>query len=248
MIGIPLPDGKARFPAPAVLRLAAGLLLAAGCGKLISRDSAPPPPPAEGDAAWTPERIAENPDGYLQYADARIREQVAGREQRLAQLDQRRADIDRKSADLLQRVADAQNIHSRLAAAILRAEDEDRWPIKFAGRTFSRDKASAVLAATASYQKEREPLAGAYRDALGKVEGAQRSMRADLAGLAQMREKLALDLERVRLNQGMAELAELRQTEARLANFSAALAGLTDDPLAAPPPAAPDQDVNELLK
>jgi hypothetical protein len=65
-------------------------------------------------------------------------------------------------------------------------------------------------------------------------------LRADLAGLAQMREKLALDLERVRLNQGLAELSELRQTEAKLANFSATLAGLTDDPLAgAPPPTCP---------
>lgn len=229
---------------------AAGLfLLASGCGKPLLKAPAPPAPPAESDAAWTPERIAGNPDGYLQYADNRIRQQVAGREQRLAELDRRRAEIDRKSSDLLQRVADAQNIQTRLAAAIQRAEDEDRWPLKFAGHTFSREKASAVLAATAAYQKEREPLAGAYRDALQKIESAQRSLRADLAGLTQMHEKLALDLERVRLNQGLAELSELRQTEAKLANFSATLAGLTDDPLAgAPAPNVPDVDVNDLLK
>ncbi len=229
---------------------AAGLfLLASGCGKPLLKTPAPPAPPAESDAAWTPERIAANPDGYLQYADNRIRQQVAGREQRLSELDRRRAEIDRKSSDLLQRVADAQNIQTRLAAAIQRAEDEDRWPLKFAGHTFSREKASAVLAATASYQKEREPLAGAYRDALQKIESAQRTLRNDLAGLAQMREKLALDLERVRLNQGLAELSELRQTEAKLANFSATLAGLTDDPLAGAPAAnVPDVDVNDLLK
>lgn len=229
---------------------AAGLfLLASGCGKPLLKTPAPPAPPAESDAAWTPERIAANPDGYLQYADNRIRQQVAGRQQRLAELDRRRAEIDRKSSDLLQRVADAQNIQTRLAAAMQRAEDEDRWPLKFAGHTFSREKATAVLAATAAYQKEREPLAGAYRDALQKIESAQRSLRTDLAGLAQMREKLALDLERVRLNQGLAELSELRQTEAKLANFSATLAGLTDDPLAGAPAAnVPDVDVNDLLK
>ena len=229
---------------------AAGLfLLASGCGKPLLKTPAPPAPPAESDAAWTPERIAANPDGYLQYADNRIRQQVAGREQRLSELDRRRAEIDRKSSDLLQRVADAQNIQTRLAAAIQRAEDEDRWPLKFAGHTFSREKASAVLTATAAYQKEREPLAGAYRDALQKIESAQRTLRNDLAGLAQMREKLALDLERVRLNQGLAELSELRQTEAKLANFSATLAGLTDDPLAGAPAAnVPDVDVNDLLK
>lgn len=232
-----------------MLFTAAGLLLcAAGCGKVLSEKAAPQKPPADADAAWTPERIAANPDGYLQYADNRIRQQVAGREQRLAQLDQRRAEIEKKSADLLQRVSDAQNIQSRLGAAVQRAEDEDRWPVKFAGRTFTREKAASVITATASYQKEREPLAAAYRDALVKIEGVQRTLRADLAGLAQMREKLALDLERVRLNQGIAELTELRQTEAKLANFSATLSGLTDDPLSAPAPSVPDVDVNDLLK
>jgi chromosome segregation ATPase len=234
--------------APLSLALAAGLLLAAGCGKPPGGSAAPPGPPPAGDEAWTPERIAADPDGYLQYAYARIRQQVAGREQRLAQLEQRRGEIDAKSADLLQRVADAQNIHARLATAIQRAEDEDRWPLKFAGHTFSREKATAVLAATAAYQKERAPLAAAYREALDKLAATQRALRADLAGLGQMREKLALDLERVRLNRGMAELAELRQTEAKLANFSATLAGLTDDPLTAPASNVPDVDVNDLLK
>lgn len=239
-------DGRASRHLP--LAAAGLLLLAAGCGRPPSDPVPPPGPPTTAEADWTPERIAANPDGYLQYADNRIREQVAGRERRLAELDQRRAEIDRKSSDLLQKVADARNINSRLATAIQRAEDEDRWPLKFGGQSFSRDKATSVLAATAAYQKDREPLAAAYRDALQKIDGAQRALRADLAGLAQMREKLALDLEKVRLNQGLAELAELRQTEAKLANFSATLAGLTDDPLVGAPTNVPDVDVNDLLK
>ncbi len=239
-------DGRASRHLP--LAAAGLLLLAAGCGRPPSDPAPSPAPPATAEADWTPERIAANPDGYLLYADNRIREQVAGRERRLAELDQRRAEIDRKSSDLLTKVADARNINSRLATAIQRAEDEDRWPLKFGGQSFSREKATSVLAATAAYQKDREPLAAAYRDALQKIDGAQRALRADLAGLAQMREKLALDLEKVRLNQGLAELAELRQTEAKLANFSATLAGLTDDPLAGAPANVPDVDVNDLLK
>ena len=232
--------------------LAAGLaLVAPGCGR------SPPGPAAddtiktetsETDANWPPERIASDPDGYLQYADRRISEQVAGREKRLAELSARRAEIEKKSADLIQRVADAKNIQERLSTAIQRAEDEDRWPLKFAGKTFSREKATSVLAAVTAYQKDREPLAAAYSEALRKIAATERALRNDLAGLGQMREKLALDLERVRLNKGMAELADLRQTEAKLANFSAALAGLTDDPLASPAGTnAPDQDLNELL-
>ena len=145
------------------------LLLAAGCGKPpphAAEQAEPWPLPADSDAAWSPERIAADPDGYLQYADARISKQVTGREERLAQLEQRRAEIEKKSDGILQQVADAKNIHTRLSAAIQRAQDEDRWPLKFAGRTFTQEKALAVLEATASYQKEREPLAAAYREAL----------------------------------------------------------------------------------
>jgi hypothetical protein len=234
--------------------LAAGaLLMSSACGRPPPGAAAPPPAaatsPAQGDAAWTPDRIAADPDGYLQYADTRIREQVAGREQRLALLAQRRAEIEKKSNDLLHRVADAKNISDRLAVALQRADDEDRWPMKFAGRTFSREKAASVQAAVVAYQKEREPLAAAYRDALRKVEANERALRSDLVGLGQMREKLSLDLERMRLNKGMAELAELRQTEAKLANFSATLANLNDDPLsAAAGRTSPDVDVNDLLK
>ncbi len=219
------------------------VLCTAGCGR--PPPDTVPPPQAE---AWTPGRIAADPDGYLQFADAGIRQQVALREQRLADLDARRAAIEQKSAGLLKQVEDAGNIATRLATAIRRAEDEERWPLKFAGRSFSRDKANSVLSATTAYAAERKPLAAAYADALQRIEAAQRTLRNDLAGLAQMREKIALDLERVRLNAGMAELAELRQTEAKLASFSATLAGMTDDPLADPTATVPDLDVNELLK
>jgi DNA repair exonuclease SbcCD ATPase subunit len=232
--------------------LAAGLVfIAPGCGRSPTGpapDDTIKTEASETDANWPPERIASDPDGYLQYADRRISEQVAGRERRLSQLGARRAEIEKKSTDLIQRVADAKNIQERLAAAIQRAEDEDRWPMKFAGKTFSHDKASSVLAAVTAYQKDREPLAAAYGEALKKIAATERALRNDLAGLGQMREKLALDLERVRLNQGMAELADLRQTEAKLANFSAALAGLSEDPFGAPASTnVPDQDLDELL-
>lgn len=226
------------------------LLLAlsgAGCKPSLPARTSVPDREEQADASWTPERIAADPDAYLQYATLRIDQQVSGRETRLTALGKRKAEIRKRADDLILRVEEARNVQNRLGAAIQRAEDEDRWPLKFANRSFTRDRAMSVREATAQFVKEREPLAEDYRAALSRLDGAERALRADLDTLARMREKLALDLERVRLNQGLAELAELRQTEAQLAGFSATLAGMTDDPLAAPAQSVPDLTVNDLL-
>jgi hypothetical protein len=231
-----------------VLAAACAVSLPTGCGR---RAQPGPGAAAAGPAveAWPPERIAGDPDGYLQYADRRMQQQVAVREQSLRKLDARREEIDRKSTELLQRVEEARNLHRRLAAAVQRADDEDRWPMVFAGKPFTREKANALLVAIGDFEKQREPLATAYRDALQRVAQNQRALRGDIVDLGQMREQLSLDLERVRLNKGMSELAELRKTEAKLANLGTTLVGLDDDPLAGLDDGGTARlDVNDLLK
>lgn len=207
-----------------------------------------PLPDTEPVEHWSPERIAADPNGYLEYADRLVQQQVESRQQRLQTLAARRADIERRSGELLERVEEAGNLARRLTTAIERAEDENRWPLVFAGKSFPRDRAQTLLTAIREFEKQREPLAAAYRDALQRIAHNERAMRDDIANLARTREQLALDLERVRLNQGMAELAELRKTEARLANLGSTLAGLDEDPLAGFDDGAASLDVNELLK
>jgi hypothetical protein len=178
-----------------VIRLAPihGLLLGllpllAGCG----RPSAPPPVKVaeESEASWTPEKIADEPDRYLQFADRRIREQVGQREKKLADLATRRAEVEAKSSQLLRRVEEARNLRDRLDKAILRAEDEDRWPMVFAGRSFSREKSTALREGIVAFEQQREPLATAYKDALARIDQSHRALRADIASLGQVREAI----------------------------------------------------------
>ncbi|MCC6581205.1 MAG: hypothetical protein IT440_12280, partial [Phycisphaeraceae bacterium] len=46
---------------------------------------------------------------------------------------------------------------------------------------------------------------------------------------SRMREKISLDRERVKLNQGMAELGDLHRTETELVSFAKTLADISDD-------------------
>lgn len=228
--------------------LAAGL--AAGCNRGPGGEDTGST--ATWTTDWTPERIAADPAGYLAYAGTRVEDQIRGREERLAAIEARKAEIAQKAAGVKARFADAKNVNERLAAAARRADDEDGWPLKFAGRTFDKAKADAVLAATQTYLTDIEPLVQAYENALARLDGATAQLNNDILKLRRMGEKIGLDLERVRLNQGVAELTELRKTEAELSAFSATLADmsgdLTLDELSTVNTKSEQVDVESLLK
>jgi hypothetical protein len=72
-------------------------------------------------------------------------------------------------------------------------------------------------------------MAKAYEQALAKLGGAERALQADVEQLRRLREKLALDLERIRITQGVEELAALRQTESAISGFSKALTDMAEE-------------------
>jgi hypothetical protein len=119
-----------------------------------------------------------------------------------------------------------------------------------AGRTFERAKAQAILAQTDSWVKDRQPLSNEYAQALQKMDDSAGVLKDDISSLGHLREKLALDLEKVRLNQGMEELDQLRKNETQLASMSQSLSKMSDDQVASLPRA--DQttrvDIDSLLK
>jgi DNA repair exonuclease SbcCD ATPase subunit len=202
---------------------------------------------------WTPEQIAQNPEGYLEYATETIKRQKKEREEQLASLSKRKVEIEQKATALETRVSDIQNVHDRLQTACRRADDEDRWPVKMGNRTFDKETSQAVLASAEKYVEDRKPLVSAYRDARQKLIGTEAVLRTDIEKLDQLGEKVALDLERVRLNKGMAELEELKQTEAALASFSGVVVDVSEDPstllsIPSSPPAKGQIDVEQLLK
>ncbi|MCE9614652.1 MAG: hypothetical protein K8T26_10280 [Lentisphaerae bacterium] len=181
------------------------------------------------EGGWTPEAIAADPAGYLQHADGAIGTQIEGRRQKLAQLATTRASIDARAQALNTKVSDAENVIKRLTAATQRAEDEDNWPVKMAGRTFDQAQADAVRQSLTQFVADRQDLVRAYRDALNRVNATESKLKADIEQLSRMREKISLDMERVKLNQGLAELGDLHRTETELASFAKTLADISDE-------------------
>lgn len=181
------------------------------------------------DGGWTPERIAGDPAGYLQYAGGRVASQIQARKEKLAQLSTQRADVGARAQSLGTKVADAQNIIKRMKTAMQRADDENNWPVKMAGRTFEQPKAEAVIQSLEQFVADRQSLVQAYDGAMSRIASVEATLKADIENLMHMREKIGLDLERVRLNQNLAELGDLHKTENELAAFAKTLADMSDD-------------------
>ncbi len=214
--------------------------------------TAPPvtTPKVSPDKKWSPEEIAKDPAGYLVWSESQIQLQIAERERRLNTLSSTRSNVVGRQQQLVDKMNEVVNFRNRLQTAYQRAEDEDRWPVRMAGKTFERAKVNEILAQTQSWLDDRQPLASAYETSLKKMDDSASALQDDLRNLAQLREKLALDLERVKLNQGMAELDQLRKTETQLASMSAALSKMSEDQAPTLPTASKSSkvDIDSILK
>jgi len=209
--------------------------------------------PAAGgspDKKWTPEQIAKDPVAYMQWSDGQIQAQITERERRLNTLADTRKDLVARRQQLTDKMSEVANFRTRLQSAYQRSEDEDRWPVRMAGRTFERAKVNDIMTQTQAWLDDRKPLADAYDSSLKKMDDSAATLQDDIRNLGQLREKLALDIERVKLNQGMAELDQLRKTDAQLASMSQALSKMSEDQAPVLPTGTKSSrvDIDSILK
>ena len=196
--------------------------------------------------------MAKDPEGYLQWADGEIQKQISGREERLKTLSQRRAEIEGRQDKFAANYDDLENVHKRLETALQKAEEEDHWPFRMGGHTFTREKAKTVLEQTKRQLEERRPLVESYRDALAKLEKTAETLRQDINRLTALRDKLSVDLEQVRIGHGLSGLDKLRTTEAEISHYAKILGSLAQEaggalfPLLQKQPAP--VDIDALLK
>ncbi len=231
--------------------LAAAALTGGGCDRSTGKGGAPQPPAAKR-TEWTAEEISRDPQGYLHWSDQQVAAQIAANEKKLVSIQKSRDQFSNKRNTLIENIRDVENINKRLSDAVQRAEDEDRWPVRIGEHSFSREKAQAVLQQTRQYVEERRPMATKYDDFLKKLDDLAAAVRAENTRLAELREKIALDIEQVKLNQGMAEVDKLRSAESQLRQMTSAIAAISseNDPLQVAPPKEPPGRVNidEMLK
>ena len=238
---------------PAACVLASFVVAAiGGCGDEPRRSPAlgapATPAPAPPKTSWTSDEMAADPEGYLQWADQNLAAQIETRRQRIATVTQRVGELDARRTGFGTNLDDVRNIEKRLGDALRKAEEEDRLPVRMGGRTFEREKAKAILVELHRLLEERSPLQQTYDDGLARLRQVEAGLAADIQRLTALRDKLAIDLEQVRVSHGVAELEQLRTTEAEISHYAKILGSMAEEATGTLPAAPPPVDLEKLLE
>ncbi len=85
------------------------------------------------------------------------------------------------------RFEDANRIYERMAAALQRARDEDRWPVKLAGSDFNETQATAIIEQTRQYiERNRAPFT-VYDQRVNRLQEARRLLTGEVQTLRKLR-------------------------------------------------------------
>jgi hypothetical protein len=190
---------------------------------------------------WTSQEIAADPEGYLAWADNQVAVQIKARQEFLAKLSERQVQVRNRQKSAGADLTELENFLTRLTTAVKRAEDEDRWPVQVGAKKYERARAQELMATLPKQIELRKPLANDYEAALKAMDTKAAKVEGEIADLGRLREKLALDLERVRLKLGVGELEKLNTSAAEIEHFAKILGQIHEEAANAETPGGPNQ-------
>jgi hypothetical protein len=226
--------------------LVGALCLLTGCGREGSKNE--PSKPKSGEKEWSEDEMATDPEGYLKWADVQLASQVKQREDRLSGLSAKKREITDRRTKFVSDYEAIENLEKRLGSATRRADDEDRWPVTVAGKQFSKEQAAALLTETKQFLSERRALAEAYDEAMAKLDAAEKLLRDDISRLRTLRDKVSIDLERVKIDHSNPEIEKLRKTESEIEHYSRVLTSFADVNVQNLPKPKLSADLQSMLK
>jgi hypothetical protein len=184
---------------------------------------------AEPPNPWPPEKIAENPQGFCVWAGQQLIEQLALLEGNRTELSGKLELLATRKKDFVANLEEIRNLANRARTALRRAEDEERWPVKFAGQSFSREKLESLIAVTSRYVEQRTPLAEDYSRAAQRLNIEIRKIDERVVEVKRQMEVVALDLERIKLSSELDGLPQLDSSSLNIAAVTSSLARPTED-------------------
>lgn len=163
-----------------------------------------PKPPAvvlltEKEEAWSPERIAKDPDGYCVYARGLLAAQLKSTKDREAEAVERYEELVSKKEEFDSNLEDVSNLLKRARRAYEKSLDEFQWPAKFSGRSFAELDLKKLIVSTARYVEARTRLKDQYSASLKKLDDRVAKLRQSVDQLKDQEERLDLEHERLKL-------------------------------------------------
>jgi hypothetical protein len=142
--------------------------------------------------------------------DSEIIDRISTWSDRIDQYKKRSASAQSNRNEIMKSLADAENFDSRLKAAIQRADDENRWPAKVAGKSFLRPDALQAVTRLDQYIAAAHQSIAAYDRtiaqcgaAAGRIDQCRRQLQQNRQHLQQTgsaQELVSVNLELKRLD------------------------------------------------
>jgi len=209
----------------------AGFILGIGC--IPNAQPSPKPqvqkpipvaPQAEPANPWPAERISADPQGFCSWADQQLQEQLNLLRGNRTKLSEKLEQLNTKKRSFIENLQEIRNLSTRAITALRKAEDEDRWPVKFAGKSFSREKLEALVAVTTKYVEQRKPLEDDYLRAAQRLGLEIRKVDEQIAEVTRQTEIVALDFERIKLSNELDGLPQLDSSKLNITAITRSLA------------------------
>lgn len=121
--------------------------------------------------------------------EGRIDRQIETRKARAAALRERSTSLTNLRDVVAGNIADAENFRMRMERAIRQAKDEDRWPVKVAGRNFDQRAATEALARAAGYIDKQKGSPPDVAPLIEQLQKAAKGVDDEIAELSRLRER-----------------------------------------------------------
>ncbi len=113
----------------------------------------------------------------------------AERNVELDDLHNRLAVVRSARKELAAQADDLANVAARIRTAVAKANDEDRWPVKVAGRTMERADADALVARVIGVLATEHLAIDRDAEVLGRITAAEAALHGELADIDRLRQQ-----------------------------------------------------------
>lgn len=148
-------------------------------------------------AEWTPENIAANPLGYLDFCEEQTKGALKKCESSKIAIAQKQAKLEQMETDTRDKLRIGGDAFKELKEAYSKAEADDKWPLAWSGKQLDKDAAKRQIVKLDGEIRGKTELAKKYKDAvaqlrtqLNKVEEAKDKAKEQLAKIDTNREML----------------------------------------------------------
>jgi chromosome segregation ATPase len=155
----------------------------------------------ENFSQWTPENIAKNPIGYLDFAEKQAKETMTSLKASEISLAQRKAKLDGMKEDADKKIAAGTAALGELKTTYSAAEEASSWPVEWRGEKRTRDFVRSQIKSLFAQVESQKGLVSKITTGLVQLDAQSNKLMEARAQLQRQLAEIGTNREMLRVNQ-----------------------------------------------